>query len=65
LATANKSPSSQFHHRREDPKEKPCFDETNVTIASRLASRRMNAPTTRDQHGSLTGLLAERRQMAT
>jgi hypothetical protein len=42
--------------------EEPCFDRTNVSIARRLATGRMNALTARDQHWSLTKLLQERRQ---
>jgi hypothetical protein len=42
--------------------EEPCFDKTNVPIARRLATGRMNAPAARDQRWSLTRLLQERRQ---
>jgi hypothetical protein len=42
--------------------EEPHSDETNVPITRRLDTERMNAPTTRDQHWSLTKLLQERRQ---
>jgi hypothetical protein len=42
--------------------EEPCFEETNVPIARRLATGRMNAPTARDQHRCLMRLFQERRQ---
>jgi hypothetical protein len=38
------------------------FDGNNVPIARRLATGRMNAPTARNQHQSLTRLLQERTQ---
>jgi hypothetical protein len=43
--------------------KEPSFDETNVPIARKLATGRMNAPATRDQHQSLIRLLQERKQM--
>jgi hypothetical protein len=42
-------------------KEEPHSDETNVPIARRLATGRLNAPTARDQLWSLIRLLQERR----
>jgi hypothetical protein len=41
--------------------KEPHFDETNVPIARELSTERMNAPTAREQHQSLTSLLQERR----
>jgi hypothetical protein len=38
---------SQLHHGRGDPVGGPISDETNVPIARRLATGRMNAHTTR------------------
>jgi hypothetical protein len=42
--------------------EELLFNETNVPIARRFATGRMNASATRDQHWSLTRLLQQRRQ---
>jgi hypothetical protein len=42
--------------------EEPHSDESNVPIARRLATGRMNTPIARDQHWNLTRLLQERRQ---
>jgi hypothetical protein len=42
--------------------EQPLFNETNMPIARRLATGRMNAHAARDQHWSLTRQLQERKQ---
>jgi hypothetical protein len=42
--------------------EEPLSDKNNVTIARGLATGRMNTPTAKDQHWSLTRLNQERRQ---
>jgi hypothetical protein len=42
--------------------EEPNSDKTNVPIARRLATGRMNASAARDQQWSLTKLLQERRE---
>jgi hypothetical protein len=39
------------------------FSESNVPIARRLTTGKMNAPIAREQHGTLTKLLQKRRQV--